>query len=625
MDDDTDPSELRAGSEARSMSLFDPAEQTPRPSTSGVRESSEIMRGHKTPLYSKTPASERILENDSDHLIGGDDGFGGNIGSGDMMSGGLFEGGGLFEEPALDITEQTLHSKPGSRKGTPRRGSMSDDDDHGSFGGMPSPGGPPSPGSRPGTPTNIESAIAGVMGVANALSPSRQSHPKSPAHPANDERTALANEGPEQSLQVTGAEQTTLLQNEDESFALAPVDASMVRGTMRAKRKRKLVVDEVKAIAGEEMKAQLSDTADIVTTLDLAPPTKRLMHWKETGGVEKLFALPGRNLNARIVFRSYQSHLTSRPVENEHFGLLGDSEHENILLERVPGEEIEGQDPRTPIKTPGRPGRKRKQPLAESDEDSPVKEKPTRKGTRASARLKEDDQSADNQIVFNPNVEPQDQPQTPGLFPPATPGIPATPGMPPTPGMALQTPQHEPSGQYENMGYDPSLQGPASVAPGVDQTPNPNMENMGWDAIGNGPPTAGPPSMGPPSMGAPTPYRDDDDFDGYPASIGPLSVRGDDSLAEDQRGEEETQEEYEDRVLNKRAAHLNNILKSKLQDDSQSLTLDSMTRRNNRKQVAQKFYSLLVLQKALAVELNQDKCYGEVTVSRGLKFESAVL
>jgi cohesin complex subunit SCC1 len=35
-------------------------------------------------------------------------------------------------------------------------------------------------------------------------------------------------------------------------------------------------VDEVKAISGEEMKAQLSDTSDIVTTLDLAPPTKRL-------------------------------------------------------------------------------------------------------------------------------------------------------------------------------------------------------------------------------------------------------------------------------------------------------------------------------------------------------------
>lgn len=70
-------------------------------------------------------------------------------------------------------------------------------------------------------------------------------------------------------------------------------------GSTKTKRKRKLIVDEVKNISGEEMKAQLSDTSDIVTSLDLAPPTKRLMHWKETGGVEKLFALPGRNIPAR--------------------------------------------------------------------------------------------------------------------------------------------------------------------------------------------------------------------------------------------------------------------------------------------------------------------------------------
>lgn len=49
------------------------------------------------------------------------------------------------------------------------------------------------------------------------------------------------------------------------------------------------------------MKNQLSDTSDIVTTLDLAPPTKRLMHWKETGGVEKLFALPARAIPARFL------------------------------------------------------------------------------------------------------------------------------------------------------------------------------------------------------------------------------------------------------------------------------------------------------------------------------------
>ena len=77
------------------------------------------------------------------------------------------------------------------------------------------------------------------------------------------------------------------------------------RYTIWTKRKRKLIVDEVKAIADEEMKAQLSDTQDIVATLDLAPPTKGLMHWKETGGVEKLFALPGKPLDSRYSIKNF--------------------------------------------------------------------------------------------------------------------------------------------------------------------------------------------------------------------------------------------------------------------------------------------------------------------------------
>ena len=61
------------------------------------------------------------------------------------------------------------------------------------------------------------------------------------------------------------------------------------------------MIDELKGIASETMKLQLSDTSDIISTLDLAPPTKKLMHWKETGGVEKLFALPGRAIvSARL-------------------------------------------------------------------------------------------------------------------------------------------------------------------------------------------------------------------------------------------------------------------------------------------------------------------------------------
>ncbi|CAG2065528.1 unnamed protein product [Timema podura] len=93
------------------------------------------------------------------------------------------------------------------------------------------------------------------------------------------------------------------------------------------------------------MKAQLSDTSDIVTTLDLAPPTKRLMHWKETGGVEKLFALPGRPIPARVLSKNYQRHLTSRPADNYDFGSLGDEGEEDLALEQVRDADGELLDP----------------------------------------------------------------------------------------------------------------------------------------------------------------------------------------------------------------------------------------------------------------------------------------
>ena len=66
-------------------------------------------------------------------------------------------------------------------------------------------------------------------------------------------------------------------------------------------------MDEQKAIASETMKLQLSDTSDIVTTLDLAPPTKKLMHWKETGGVDKLTIMPGRPLVSKKLFKVMHS------------------------------------------------------------------------------------------------------------------------------------------------------------------------------------------------------------------------------------------------------------------------------------------------------------------------------
>lgn len=61
-------------------------------------------------------------------------------------------------------------------------------------------------------------------------------------------------------------------------------------------------MDSVKELDSKTIRAQLSDYSDIVTTLDLAPPTKKLMMWKETGGVEKLFSLPAQPLwNNRLL------------------------------------------------------------------------------------------------------------------------------------------------------------------------------------------------------------------------------------------------------------------------------------------------------------------------------------
>ena len=44
---------------------------------------------------------------------------------------------------------------------------------------------------------------------------------------------------------------------------------------------RKLIMDNQKYITSEKM--QLSDTSDIITTLDLASPTKKLMYWNNEG------------------------------------------------------------------------------------------------------------------------------------------------------------------------------------------------------------------------------------------------------------------------------------------------------------------------------------------------------
>ncbi len=100
--------------------------------------------------------------------------------------------------------------------------------------------------------------------------------------------------------------------------------------------------------------------------------------------------------------------------------------------------------------------------------------------------------------------------------------------------------------QLENMGYDQN---------------NPNMSNMGWEGDQQGGMQSAAPMTPAHSMGAPTPYRsevDEDEDYQNPASVPGMTSK------EEEMKEDETVEEYEDRVLNKRAAHLNTILRYEL-------------------------------------------------------------
>lgn len=276
-------------------------------------------------LHSKEPiaGTSRSVLDSIGHHNPIDDGFGGEFG---QPAAGLFEGDMFGDAPM-----QTENLPAGAMTA---RTDSDDDMDH-FDGGAPSPC--PSDNSRPasrlgGADADPDATLIGG-GMAHELDAA--GFPAGPSSEAVGGGAAAALEG-----------QAGALPEEEESFALAPVEVA--RNAPKAKRKRKLIVDEVKNISGEEMKNQLANTADIVTTLDLAPPTKRLMSWKETGGVEKLFGLPAREIPARCLFLNYQRNLTSRTIDLEDFSVLGPAD---VLA-------LEYQRPESPKQR----GRKRKQP-----------------------------------------------------------------------------------------------------------------------------------------------------------------------------------------------------------------------------------------------------------------------
>ena len=75
------------------------------------------------------------------------------------------------------------------------------------------------------------------------------------------------------SVILENVNETTLLPNDQEAFALEPIEVTVGKDK-RKRRKRKLIVDDRKNLTGDQIRAQLADTSDIVQAANVAPPTK---------------------------------------------------------------------------------------------------------------------------------------------------------------------------------------------------------------------------------------------------------------------------------------------------------------------------------------------------------------
>ncbi|XP_041632330.1 double-strand-break repair protein rad21 homolog isoform X2 [Drosophila kikkawai] len=404
--------------------------------------------------------------------------------------------------------------------------------------------------------------------------------------------------------------EVTLVQNEDEGFALAPIDATVYKGITKAKRKRKLIIDEIKNISGEEMKAQLADTSDILTTLDLAPPTKRLMYWKETGGVEKLFSLPSRSIPARSLFNNYSRQLLSHSTFFEDFSSVAPMD--------ILALEFYSQDKENSLIILTKKGRKRKcdlstHNLTDLGADSLIQ-------SLDAPDVLRDEQKSLGLSVASLNIASKhqetfvgqnestlfDNMRSPELLSfndieqfSSINELPLTPrnanqdigddfnhgdSTPAELDHGQTTPQHTSIGEIDNIPNIPTDQISSIIKETAARTRlDDNNFSKGWN--------------------------------NYEISTFVGQNQSDEQM------ENETDEQFEERVLNKRASQLFIDVRAHFISNN-NLALSQLTAGNSRKQAAQKFYSLLVLKKFKVLHITQPAPYADITITRGQTFEN---
>ncbi|KAK2192527.1 hypothetical protein NP493_28g04012 [Ridgeia piscesae] len=326
-------------------------------------------------------------------------------------------------------------------------------------------------------------------------------------------------------------DQTTLITDDAQAFALEPIDVTHLGTERKAKRKRKLIIDEMKGIASETMKLQLSDTSDIITTLDLAPPTKKLMHWKETGGVEKLFALPGRSLTSKKLTMLFKRNLVTKAFLGDQEEAL-DLEKERALYEQQHHHQMQLQNAHDEPE------------IARDAEQS--------------------------------RAEPS---EAPSMVEPAS---------------LLEEPSRIEPPSFAETSVMSKTAEDSLVPPPADTTVEPLLQRQD---------------------------SSDDDADNFfdmPEDVEQSSPSAHEE--EESDGAEGEGEEAEQLRWTKRTQQMMHVLERVYGHGENEASFKSIVSHNNRKQVASKFYTLLVLKKLQGVTVEQSTPFGDILITKGPKY-----
>lgn len=384
------------------------------------------------------------------------------------------------------------------------------------------------------------------------LTTSGVDEPKMAENNNNEEEDEKENRMHDEDPSLNITENINMLEQQAQNAA----NAVHVQVEKRTRKKKKLIVDEVKEIDSTTMKNQLSDTNAILGSLELAPPTRKLMLLKESGGIDKLFLAPSRPLNSRILTPLFVGNMVTS-ADVDFGGKKKDDADESVFEVREKTgffeNMIAGEDVNSFVSVQERMRDQSEMSGLVNNELLPLADSFVEAGGDVSKQIL----NAENLTLDGTAAALKDV-------------------------------------SAVNLSADKLIEGDETLL-------NPNFdENLEANRAAN--------EVTPGVNEAKKKRRS--------------TVNNTSDVAANE-AVNETIDEANAGTLNKRAKAMIALLSKSFQKHP-NVGFFELTKRNGRKFVAQKFYSLLVLKKYEVIEVSQPEAFGDIVLSRGEKFDCFV-